>query len=59
MLKKLSPELRGKYAQQLADWIVPLQETDGSWWDYAMWDYHKPYGTAFALMTLLECRAVR
>ena len=59
MLEKLPPELRGKYAQQLADWIVPLQETDGSWWDYAMWDYHKPYGTAFAVMTLLECRTVR
>jgi hypothetical protein len=20
-----------------------------------MWDYHKPYGTAFAIMTLLRC----
>jgi hypothetical protein len=20
-----------------------------------MWDYHKPYGTAFAVMTLLRC----
>jgi hypothetical protein len=21
-----------------------------------MWDYHKPYGTAFAVMTLLRCQ---
>jgi len=35
--------------------VVPHQEADGSWWDYAMWGYHKPYGTAFAVMTLLRC----
>jgi len=37
--------------------MLPYQESDGSWWDYAMWDYHKPYGTAYAIMTLLRCRA--
>jgi hypothetical protein len=56
LIGRLSPELRGRYAQQMADWIVPLQEMDGSWWDYAMWDYHKPYGTAFAVLTLLHVR---
>ena len=34
--------------------LLVIQEADGSWWDYAMWDYHKPYGTAFAVMTLLR-----
>ncbi len=41
--------------KRLADVIRSHEEPDGSWWDYAMWDYHKPYGTAFAVMTLLEC----
>ncbi len=36
--------------------ILDHQEADGSWWDYAMWDYHKPYGTSFAVMALLRCR---
>jgi hypothetical protein len=38
--------------------ILSHQEEDGSWWDYAMWDYHKPYGTAFAVMTLIRAQGV-
>jgi hypothetical protein len=49
--------MRPDYAAKLAAAVVPHQEDDGSWWDYAMWDYHKPYGTSFAMMTLLRCRA--
>ena len=50
-----SPEARAEYARQIAGNVLPHQEEDGSWWDYAMWDFHKPYGTAFAIMTLLRC----
>jgi hypothetical protein len=46
-------------ARKMIDTIVSHQEPDGSWWDYAMWDYHKPYGTAFAVMTLLESEKIR
>jgi len=56
MLEKFGGDTRGKYAPMIADWILPLQEPDGSWWDFAMWDYHKPYGTAFVVMTLLRCQ---
>ncbi|HWE03969.1 MAG TPA: GDSL-type esterase/lipase family protein [Tepidisphaeraceae bacterium] len=42
-------------ASRIAAHVFPHQEEDGSWWDYAMWDFHKPYGTAFAIMTLLRC----
>jgi hypothetical protein len=56
ILEKLSGEARQQHAWKLADFILPKQEADGSWWDYAMWDFHKPYGTAYAVMTLLRCR---
>lgn len=47
---------RPPYQAHLAAIILQYQETDGSWWDYPMYGYHKPYGTAFALMTLHRCR---
>ena len=53
-LEKL--EDRRAYGAKLAEvGILGKQDADGSWWDFAMWDYHKPYGTAFAIMTLLRC----
>lgn len=56
LLEKLGPSGRHDYGAHLADvGILPYQEPDGSWWDFAMWDFHKPYGTAFAVMTLLRC----
>lgn len=57
LIEKLGSAGRERYGAKLAEKIVPHQEPDGSWWDYAMWDYHKPYGTAFAIMTLLRCDA--
>jgi hypothetical protein len=36
--------------------VLPHQEPDGSWWDFHLYDYGKPWGTAFAVMTLLRCR---
>jgi hypothetical protein len=47
---------RSADAKGIASHVLPHQEPDGSWWDYAMWDFHKPYGTAFAIMTLLRCK---
>ena len=46
------PELK----HQLARILLPLQEKDGSWWDYPLYNYHQQYGTAFALMSLQRCR---
>ncbi len=45
------------YKHHLARLIMDLQEADGSWFDYPFYDYHKAYGTAFAVMTLNSCRA--
>ena len=56
LLEAMPTAERAKYARQIASGVLPHQEPDGSWWDFAMWDYHKPYGTAFAVMTLLRCK---
>jgi hypothetical protein len=56
LLDSLPSDLAAKYAAHIRDFVIPHQEPDGSWWDFAMWDYHKPYGTAFAVMTLLRCQ---
>ena len=53
---QLEPALARHYQGYLAAILVPLQEKDGSWWDYPFYDYHQPYGTAYALMTLAKCR---
>jgi hypothetical protein len=44
------------YQDHVARLILPLQEQDGSWWDYPLYNYHQPYGTSFALLTLNKCR---
>jgi hypothetical protein len=50
---ELLPEAdRGPFQDHLAHVLLPLQEKDGSWWDFPMFDYHQQYGTAFALMSL-------
>ena len=45
-----------RYQDFLAAILLPLQEKDGSWWDFPFYDYHQPYGTGFALMSLARCR---
>lgn len=54
LIAQLPPGQARAMAHQLQEIILPLQEPDGSWWDYAMWDYHKPYGTALALLALQQ-----
>ena len=56
LVERLSGDRKGHFARVVADGVLPHQAEDGSWWDFAMWDFHKPYGTAFAMMTLLRCR---
>ena len=56
LIALLGPDAKHTYGRQMLDVILPHQEVDGSWWDYPMWDYHKPYGTSFAIMTILRCR---
>ncbi len=40
------------YRGHLAQGLLRLQEKDGSWWDFPLYDYHQAYGTAYALSSL-------
>ncbi len=55
-LEQLPASERGPYKPLLAELMLDRQEKDGSWWDYPLYDYHQPYGTSFAVMTLLRCQ---
>lgn len=54
-LESLPNEDRAPYQTMLAELMLERQETNGSWWDYPLYDYHEAYGTSYALMTLLRC----
>lgn len=54
-LEQLPTSEQPPYQPPLAKLMLDRQEKDGSWWDYPLYDYHQPYGTAFALMTLHRC----
>ena len=54
-IQALPVEEQGPYQSHLAKIILQYQEQDGSWWDYPLYGYHKPYGTSFAIMTLQRC----
>lgn len=55
-ITELPPADRPFYQDHLAKIILDRQEPEGCWFDYPLYSYHKPYGTAFALMTLGCCR---
>ena len=44
-----------KYQKKMAEVLVPLQEKDGSWWDFPLYNYHKQYGTSMAILSLQRC----
>ncbi len=52
VIGSLEPADRPRYWPRLQQAVASCQEPDGSMWDYYMNSYHKPYGTAFAVMAL-------
>jgi len=54
-MELLPEEEQAPYQGMMAKLMLDRQERDGSWWDYPLYDYHQPYGTSFALMTLHRC----
>jgi hypothetical protein len=55
-IEQLPEKDRTFYQDHLARILLSHQEEDGSWWDYPLYNYHPPYGTAFVLMSLKCCR---
>lgn len=55
-IEELPPAARPPFQDHLAARLLELQEKDGSWWDYPLYNYHQQYGTALALMSLVRCR---
>jgi hypothetical protein len=43
----------------LVDAVMYARQPDGSFWDYPLYSYHKPYGTAFALIALSRVPELR
>ena len=46
---------RPRLQDHLATTLMKLQEKDGVWWDFPLYDYHRQYGTAMALLALHKC----
>jgi hypothetical protein len=55
-IQSLAEADRPFYQDHLATVLLRLQGKDGTWWDFPLYNYHQQYGTAFALMTLKNCR---
>ena len=55
-LDELPAARRRRAAELLVQAVLYCRDPDGSFWDYPLYSYHKPYGTAFALVTLARAR---
>ena len=48
----LDPEAREPWRDGLIEEALVTRGPDGAFWDYPLYGYHKPYGTAYALLAL-------
>ncbi len=55
-INQLPSDERPYFQDHLAHILLPLQEKDGTWWDYPFYNYHQQYGTAMALYCLRQCQ---
>ena len=55
-LEEVTPGHLARHAAHLASDLLPMQEEDGSWWDYPLYNYHKFYGTGYALYAVSRVR---
>ena len=59
VIDELPAASRPRHQDALARIILSVQDADGSWWDFPLYDYHQQYGTGYALMTLHRCRKAK
>jgi hypothetical protein len=55
-IEQLDAGQQPTFQAHLATVLLDVQDNDGSWWDYPLYNYHQQYGTAYALMALMRCR---
>jgi hypothetical protein len=55
-IEQLPADRQPYFQDHLAHILLPLQEKDGSWWDFPMYNYHQQYGTAMAVSALVRCQ---
>lgn len=56
VLEKLSTAQQRRFWPLLVNAVAQCKEPDGSYWDYPLYSYHKPYGTAYALLVLARAQ---
>lgn len=47
---------RSSLKKKLAALMIERQESNGSWWDFPLYNYHYAYGTGYTLAILSRCR---
>ena len=52
LMDTLPEKVRARFREPLYKGVLYCREPDGSFWDYPLYGYHKPYGTAFAVIAL-------
>lgn len=55
VLDQLTDADRQEFWPFVAEAILKTRQPDGSFWDYPTYDYHKYYGTGYALIALSRC----
>jgi len=55
VLEQLPETDRKEFWPFVAEAILKTRQPDGSFWDYPTYDYHKYYGTGYALIALSRC----
>lgn len=55
VLEHVPEEDRREFMPFVAEAILKTRQPDGSFWDYPTYDYHKYYGTGYALIALARC----
>ncbi len=53
-IEELPQDQRVPYQEHLASLLIERQGTDGSWFDYPLYDYGHAYATGYGLMALLR-----
>lgn len=52
----LAKDIQPEYGHKLAEKVAAGQYDDGSFWDYPLYGYHKPYGTGYGVIILSNCK---